>query len=186
MVIPGQLNRYQYIKGIKLISKSLSAPHQIKKAITKLPRSSIQSNSSNIKTMHINFLFKNTLQLVQNISLFQKVEDGIRRTSLNNTFSEFTLKYFFSLISIRSVQESKTCSNERGSSQQTQKGGSSPFNNGQRKAHHYIMCIKSGPIEHNKKNYGGGGERDIIYVQFCKYTVLLFIRVYMQLSTIKR
>ena len=34
-------------------------------------------------------------------------------TSLNNTFSEFTLKYFC-LISIRSEQESKICSNERG------------------------------------------------------------------------
>ena len=42
---------------------------------------------------------------------------------LNNTFSEFTLKYFC-LISIRSEHESKIiCSNERGSSQETQKGG---------------------------------------------------------------
>ena len=40
----------------------------------------------------------------------------------------FTLKYF-SLISIRSEQESKICSNERGSSQETHKGGTSPFDN---------------------------------------------------------
>ena len=48
-------------------------------------------------------------------------------TPLNNTFNEFTFKYF-SLISIRSEQKSKICSSERGSSQEKQKGGSSPFN----------------------------------------------------------
>ena len=47
--------------------------------------------------------------------------------SLNSTFNKSTLKYF-SPISIRSEQKSKICSSERGSSLETQKGGSSPFN----------------------------------------------------------
>ena len=68
----------------------------------------------------------NSLQLVENIYLFQKAEDDIRY-SLDNTFNELTFKYFC-LISIRSEQNSKICSSERGSSKETQKGGSSPFN----------------------------------------------------------
>ena len=47
-------------------------------------------------------------------------------TYLNYTFSKFTLKYY-SMLSIRSEQESKISSN-RCSSQETPEGGSSPFN----------------------------------------------------------
>ena len=49
---------------------------------------------------------------------FKKVKIISEETSLNNNFSKFILKHFC-LISIRSEQESKICSNERGSRRHT-------------------------------------------------------------------
>ena len=40
----------------------------------------------------------NNLQLVENMYLFQKVEDISEYTSFSNTFNEFTLKCFWHII----------------------------------------------------------------------------------------
>ena len=78
---------------------------------------------------------KNQTYNLQKIFIsFQKLKMTSEDTSLNNTFNEFTLKYF-SLVSIRSEQKNKICSSERGSSQELQKGGSSPFNKNK-----YVTC----------------------------------------------
>ena len=65
--------------------------------------------------------------LVSNIKIFPKVEDDIPKKTLSTTSTILHLSTFC-LISIRFEQESKIYSNEKGSSQETQKGGSSLFN----------------------------------------------------------
>ena len=96
------------------MSKSLSAPHQIKQAIAKLACSFIQVNISKLKKQCIFLIYKKSTttcrKSYENL-IIKKLKMTSEETSLNNTFSEFTLKYFC-LISMRSDQESKICSNQ--------------------------------------------------------------------------